>query len=456
MQQEIWFHKYRIIKLLGSGGTAKVYLAEHILLNSFRAIKCISNNNPLYELQRKEAQLLKNLKHSCIPIIYDIEEDEYGSYIVEQYIEGDTLREYIEIKGVLREDIIINLALQLCDFLHYLHSIEKPILYLDLKPENIIVAGSDLKLVDFGSAVYRDDCEGKQVFSGTRGYAAPELYRNNKIDERCDVYGIGMVLYYMATGIALNCDSAEIENIDGISNSSKQLKGIINRCLKFSPSQRYATVVQLSKQLSAIMQKNIFNKKSGQSIRIAIAGAQPRIGVTHLSFRLCSYFVHQKNSCLYLERNSSECVWSIKNRYEEQTCNDGIYEVKGIHMLPKEMTGQCNVAKYHILVEDYGCLTKYNLAEFLEAEIKILVLGAKDWELKFAEQVLDLVAEYKDIMYLFNYLDGRNFLQVMKSMKQRNCYRVPYEPDPFAKPVEKNGLELFHELTKSIRIKNKK
>lgn len=454
MQQEIWFHKYRIVKLLGRGGTAKVYLAEHILLNSFRAIKCISKNNPLYELQRKEAQILKNLKHSCIPIIYDIEEDEYGSYIIEQFIEGDTLKEYIGTKGIPREDIIIRYALQLCDLLQYLHSIERPILYLDLKPENIIVTGTTLKLIDFGSAVYRDDYGEGQAFYGTRGYAAPELYRNNKIDERCDVYGIGMLLYYMATGITLKSDSVEIENIDGISNCTKQFKGIINRCLKFNPSQRYATVAHLSKQLSVMILKKRYTKESGQSIRIAVAGAQPRIGVTHLSLMLCSYFINQKNSCLYEEKNSSECVWSIKSRYEGLISNEGIYLIKGIPMLPKVKSGQGDVAKYHILLQDYGCLTKDNLTEFLEAEVKILILGAKDWELGFAEQVLDMVAGYKDVVYLFNYLDGKYFLQVMKSMKQRNCYRIPYEPDPFAKPVGKNGLELFQELTRSLRIQN--
>ena len=134
MQQEIWFNKYRIIKLLGRGGTAKVFLAEHIKLNSYRAIKCISKNHPLYELQRKEAQILKNLKHSCIPIIYDIEEDKDGSYIVEQYLEGDNLNDYVMSNGTLSEDIIVRFALQLCDLIQYLHSTTRPILYLDLKP----------------------------------------------------------------------------------------------------------------------------------------------------------------------------------------------------------------------------------------------------------------------------------------------------------------------------------
>jgi serine/threonine-protein kinase len=289
---------------------------------------------------------------------------------------------------------------------------------------------------------------------GTRGYAAPELYQNKTIDERCDVYGIGMLLYFMTTGVVIKNDSVKIENIDGISNCSKQLKSIINRCLKFNPSQRYASVTHLSRQLSAIIQKNHFAMKSGHSIRIAVAGAQPRIGVTHVSFRLCSYFIQHKNSCLYQELNNSGCVWTIRERYDGLVCEDEIIKMKGISMLSKEKSAQCDLTGYHILLQDYGCLLNENLADFLKAEVKILVLGAKDWELKYAERVLEMVAEYKDINYLFNYLDGRHFWQAMKSMKQKNCYRIPYEPDPFAKPKEKNELELFRELTKSISIKS--
>jgi serine/threonine-protein kinase len=452
MQQEIWFHKYRIVKLLGRGGTANVYLAEHILLNAFRAIKCISKNHPLYELQRKEAQILKNLKHSCIPIVYDIEEDEDCSYIVEQYLEGLTLKEYISTKGMLRDDIIIHYALQLCDLIHYLHSIENPILYLDLKPDNIIIKDNTLKLIDFGSAVRLGDLEEKQIYIGTKGYAAPELYHQIKIDERSDVYSIGMLLYYMATGITIRQNSLGLDHIDGISSCSKQLKKIINRCLRFNPSQRYATVTHLSNQLSALIQKKPIGRKSGQSIRIAVAGAQQRIGVTHLSFRLSSYFINQKITCLYKEMNNSRCVWSMIDRYELLPQKDGEYQFKGIPMLPMEKSSYYDISRYHILIQDYGVLSKENLKDFSESDIRILILGAKDWEFPYAEQVLEMVAEYKDILYLFNYLDGKDFWQVMKGTKQRNCYRIPYEPNPYAKVKDNNELDLFREITRSINI----
>jgi serine/threonine-protein kinase len=448
MDQEIWFQKYRILSLLGRGGTAKVYLAEHIKLNSYRAIKCISKNHPLYELQRNEALILKNLKHSCIPIIYDIEEDEEGSYIVEQYLEGVTLKDYVSANGTIREDIILNFAIQLCDLIHYLHSTNRPILYVDLKPDNIILSGMILKLIDFGSAIYQDELSKQQDYFGTKGYAAPELYHHKQIDERCDVYGIGMLLYYMSTGLTIGKDNAGIDNIDQIGNCSKQLKSVINHCLKFNPTQRYASVAQLNKQLSAIKEKNRLPFESSQSLTIAIAGAQPRIGVTHLAFRLCNYFIQQKRRCLYLEVNSSGCVWSMKNCYENVKVAEGICKIEGIPMLQNSQKGQVDTSDFQIVIKDFGKLTKENLAEFLSAELKFLVLGAKDWELKFTEQVLNMVAEYKDIAYLFNFMNGRQFQQAMNSMERKNSYRIPYEPDPFARITEKNGFELFYELTR--------
>ena len=446
MQQEIWFQKYKILHLLGRGGTAEVYLAEHIKLNSYRAIKVISKNHPLYEQQRNEAFLLKNLKHSSIPNIYDIEEDEEGSYIVEQYIEGETLKEYVRQKGTLREDKILHFGIQLCDLIHYLHSIPRPIIYVDLKPENIILSGETLKLIDFGSAIYSDELTNRQKYCATVGYAAPELYRQDIVDERCDVYGIGILLYYMATGINLQNSLNEINHIDLVGNCSKQLKNVINHCLKFNPSERFASVDKLTRQLSALLQKNQFQNETSKTVKIAIAGAQARIGVTHFAFRLCNYYASRKIPVLYQERNHSGCVRSVRNRYDCVSVKEGIYELYGISMQPYEQSCKLNPIDFPIVIQDFGCLSKENLEDYLSADRKFIILGAKDWELEHSEDLLDMVAEYKDISYLFNFLKGRQFQQVMKSMKHRNVYRIPYEPDPFAKPLLKKDMDLFKEL----------
>lgn len=446
MQQEIWFNKYRIVKVLGRGGTATVYLAEHIRLNTYRAIKCIKKNSPYYEQQLKEAQILKILKHSCIPTIYDIEEDQFGSYIVEQYLEGDTLKELVGREGRIEEDNIIHFALLISDLILYLHSIDPPILYLDLKPENIIVIDGTLKLVDFGSAVYRDEIRENHAYYGTRGYAAPEMYGHGIIDERSDVYGIGMLMYYMATGCPAKKMTLAFDNIDMTGSCSKGLKKIINRCLKINPSQRYASVTHLIRQLSACRIKHKRSTGPDKSIRVAVAGAQPRIGVTHLSFRLCCYFKNRKVKCIYREQNDSRCIRLMKNRFAGLSGRDDIFQRNGILMLRQDQSEPDELSGYRAIIDDYGCLSDENVKAFMEADLKILVLGAKDWELHSAERVLNMTAEYEDIVYLFNFLDGRQFKNAVKSMDHRMCYRIPYEPDPFAGFNETGSMDLFHEL----------
>ncbi len=443
MQQEIWFQKYHIIRLLGSGGTARVYLAKHIKLNSYRAIKCISKTHPLYYLQRNEALILKNLKHSCIPIIYDIEEDEEGSYIVEQYLEGETLKDYVRKKGPIKEDIIISYAIQICDLFHYLHSNDRPIIYVDLKPDNIMISSNNLKLIDFGSAMYQDELHKMNKITATRGYAAPELYLQGELDDRCDIYGIGMLLYYMATGVIISPNEKQIFNIDQISGCSKELKHIINHCLKYNPVLRYTSVAQLKKHLSTLQLGREGYQESCQRRTIAVAGTQSRIGVTHLAFRLCYYMKSQHIDCIYKEDNQSQCIRALKGNLELSQESSASYVLEGIPMLSAGQTIVQDTSETSTTVIDLGVLTKDNVDLFLEADIRLIVIGAKDWELVYSEEVLDMIAEYKDIIYLFNFLDGKQFQMVCKNMEQRCCYRIPYEPNPFGKITAQNGLELF-------------
>lgn len=453
MHQEVWFQKYQILNLLSSGGTATVYLAEHIKLKSYRAIKFISKTSPLYDLQRNEAFILKGLKHSCIPIIYDIEEDENGSYIVEEYLDGKTLKEYVSAAGSIREESIIRYGLQLCDLILYLHSADRPIIYVDLKPENIILSADELKLIDFGSALYKDELATKRNYMGTKGYAAPELYRRNEIDERCDVYGIGMLLYYMATGLVYSESDHRIKHIDISGRCSGKLKSVINQCLRYNPSQRYLSVNSLKKQLSALIRKNHFQMESGQGLIIAVAGAQNRIGVTHLCFMLCNYLIEQRLDCIYQELNPSGCIKAIKQCYELEDSEEEQFILEGIPMLAYSELKEEGPGK-GIRLLDYGCITGENLEDYLQADIKLLVLGAKDWELSRSGEALTMVAEYKDISYLFNFTDGRQFQQIMKSMDHRAGYRIPYVPNPFAPLSLKNGLELFRELIPQMRRKS--
>ena len=119
----------------------------------------------------KEASLIKNLKHPHIPIIYDIYEDDISICIIEEYIS--------------------DIGVKLCNILEYLHNYQDGIIHLDIKPDNIIIdENNNVKLIDFGNALYGD--ESQQLSMLSPGYAAPEQYDNRQLTRSADIYSVGM------------------------------------------------------------------------------------------------------------------------------------------------------------------------------------------------------------------------------------------------------------------------
>lgn len=453
------FDKYRIVKELGSGGSSTVYLAKHIKLETLRAIKCIKKDNPLYKDALKEAHILKNLRHSNIPIIYDIEEDTRCSYIIEEYIEGKSLKSFRLNYHFIQEDIIINFSKQICELILYLHKNENPILYLDLKPENIIVSNHTLKLIDFGSAIFTKETKKDRRIAGTRGYAAPELYKNKDIDERCDVYSIGMLLFYLFTGITFDSNNNNFKNIDKVPNCSKKLKGIINKCLKYNPSQRYQSVSHLYKKLSEIGQKSNMSinlLKSKKSLTISLAGSQSRIGTTHTGLLITSYINRYVTNSIYMEKNNKRVVNSIIHRYKNLKRKDEIYTLYDCNMIEGEEMDDKLMDNYQIIVKDYGELNQDNFDDFLSGDISILILGAKVWELTYSEKVLNNLIEQDNIMYLFNFVDGLAFREAVQCMNGKNCSRIPYVTNPFKGYTGENMKELIQDIFKDYSLNQKK
>ena len=146
MEEQIIFEKYRLVKLLSNGIGGEVWLAEHIRLGAYRVIKCLYKKQPFYRELLQEAQILKQLTKPFLPRIYDIEEDEEASYIIEEYLSGETLKDFILRQRCLPELRILQYSIQLCEIIAYLHSEAAGIIHLDLKPENLLVA-DDMLLI---------------------------------------------------------------------------------------------------------------------------------------------------------------------------------------------------------------------------------------------------------------------------------------------------------------------
>lgn len=433
MQDRIWFQKYRIIKSLGRGGSAQVYLAEHIKLKTLRAIKQISKDAVLHEQLLNEAHILKSLKHSGIPVIYDFEEDAHNSYIIEQYIEGESLKAFRQKCRLLKENLIINFAVQICDLLLYLYSLDNPILYLDLKPENIIIADNVIKLIDFGASGFKNELNNRKFSLGTRGYAAPELYTGHIPDERTDIYGIGSILYYMAAGTVYDRKLSEKSRRKLLRHCSKSMQHIIYHCLRYNAVLRYSSVIVVKNKLLGINHRNQTGNFNGrESIRIAIAGTQPRIGVTHLALLITTYLNKTGSDAFYMERNDSDQIIKTLGRYQNRKTADGFYRLHNCNIIPGQAADILPVKdNFPVAIMDYGRINNSNMEDFKRADIRLIVAGGRDWELEATEETLCLLKGESKIRYLFNFINGNQFRTIVKHMEGLDCGRIPYEPDVF-------------------------
>jgi serine/threonine protein kinase len=200
--------RYRVVKPLGGGGMKLVYLAEDLRLAARRcALAEVVDNftNPNAQRQaidafEREADMLARLNNEHIPRVFDRFSEQNHHYLVMEFIDGSTLEDEMkQAGGKLAEDRVIDVALQILDTLTYLHGLEPPVIYRDLKPSNVmIVANGQAKLIDFGIARHFQPLQNATMI-GTQGYAPPEQYRG-KVELRSDLYALGATMHHALSG----------------------------------------------------------------------------------------------------------------------------------------------------------------------------------------------------------------------------------------------------------------
>ncbi len=264
-------NRYEIIEKIGGGGMSYVYKAKCKVLNRFVAIKILRDEltqDPDFVNKFKQESLsAASLAHPNIVNIYDtgIEDDIY--YIVMEYVKGETLKKYINVKGKLSEQEAVKISRQVAEALKHAHS--NNIVHRDIKPHNILITEDKIaKVTDFGiaRAATSSTINNTSNVIGSVHYFSPEQARGGYVDDKSDIYSLGIVMYEMVTGVVpFDADnhisvamkqiqekpivpSKKVKNL----NISKAYEDIIMKCLEKHQSFRFQNIDDLIKSLDSL------------------------------------------------------------------------------------------------------------------------------------------------------------------------------------------------------------
>lgn len=337
---------YTICEVIGQGSGGVVYKAIHQRLNKYVVIKQLRHSGQAAAPARAEADLIKGLKHSLLPQVYDFFETDGETYTVMDYVCSADLGKVLSSGTRLTKKQILKYSVQLCEAVKYLHSRRPAVIHSDIKPENIMVTDNDdICLIDFNISLLFNK-SGNSVIGGTPGYAPPEqlgiplseIKRGIQgalpigkvkpyIDERSDIYSIGASMYYMITGE--RPDPAY--NVKPLSELAPQVSDgivyIVAKAMRLNPSKRYRSAAEM---LTALRNVNKLDRRYiAMKVRreiVTAAAAAAVIGGIFLAQQGNSLMVKEREEKLagyvnmideLIEQNDAEGAEQIIERAEK-------------------------------------------------------------------------------------------------------------------------------------------
>ena len=270
--------RYEIVKSIGEGGMANVYLAQDTILDRKVAIKVLrgdlANDEKFIRRFQREALSASSLSHPNIVEMYDVGEDNGSHYIVMEYIEGKTVKQLLKKRGNLTVSEAVDIMLQLTDGIAHAH--DSYIIHRDLKPQNIMIQeDGQIKITDFGIAMALNSTQLTQTNSvmGSVHYLPPEQAAGKGSTIKCDIYSMGILFYELLTGILpFKGDNAvEIalkhmkDPLPSVrkqnSNIPQSVENIIIKATAKNPKNRYNDVKEMYRDLKACMEPDVMNQE---------------------------------------------------------------------------------------------------------------------------------------------------------------------------------------------------
>lgn len=257
--------RYEITELIGIGGMADVYKAVDLVENRTVAVKILKNefadNDDFVRRFRNESKAIAVLSHPNIVRIYDVGFSDRIQFIVMEYIDGITLKEFMEQQGVLKWKDSVHFIIQILRALQHAH--DRGIVHRDIKPQNIMLfPDGTIKVMDFGIARFARE-EGKTISDkaiGSVHYISPEQARGDITDEKSDIYSVGVMLYEMLTGVKpFDADTPIAVALMHMQNNPKPprainntipegLESIVMRAMQRDASKRYQSASEIDRK----------------------------------------------------------------------------------------------------------------------------------------------------------------------------------------------------------------
>jgi serine/threonine-protein kinase len=258
--------RYKVLEMIGGGGMANVYLAHDMILDRDVAVKMLRldfvNDEEFIRRFHREAQSATSLVHPNIVNIYDVGEENDLYYIVMEYVEGQTLKQYIQQNSPLRVETAIEIMRQLTSAISHAH--QNHIIHRDIKPHNILVdLDGNVKITDFGIAMALSATSITQTNSvlGSVHYLSPEQARGGMANRKSDIYSLGIVMFELLTGrlpfsgesavsIALKHLQSETPSVRRWNqNIPQSVENIVLKATAKDPFHRYNSVDEMEEDL---------------------------------------------------------------------------------------------------------------------------------------------------------------------------------------------------------------
>lgn len=462
---EILDKRYKIVDILGQGGTAQVLLAENIVLNNIWAVKVLPMDSQWISYQLEEVEILKGLSHPMLPRIVDLFKDNENFYIVMDYFSGSNLQDLVRKEGRISEKVLVKWTIELLEVLEYLHSRNPPVIYRDLKPANIIVDETGrLKLVDFGTArFHREGANEDTIYIGTQGYAAPEQYGAGRSDQRTDLFNLGMTLVNLSTGIhPLKIGTGKIDTFLRGVGVSKEFTKFISSLIEPNPENRFLDAQTALKTIknSTKHRKQIFKKSPDKEIFntfrgvIGITSYLPGNGATSLCLTLGRFLSGKGKRTALVELNNSGDF----NRLGEILDDLGELRIKretgfdaGDIVFYPDMTDSGEISRQgvDIVILDLGQLnSEQKLRELNRTDIKLILCPRAVWKYSLFTEYDDGIKSpsKNEWVYVADNSDSFERQILKKKFQHLVTYQLSKNPYYLTEDEYKNTERFFKEI----------